>query len=144
MHIKAFNDSNMFVIPAKSSGSSSPLLQVIGITPGQIIIKKRIVKPRLCENYQAIADAQRDIAKLAVIERHHRTRNFGLGFVQDLGLKRGAIASSVVYYSHNLVVAGMDDLDMLTATKHISSIDGGLTVVNNQKLGQVCLSPLPD
>jgi adenine deaminase len=85
----------MFIIPTKPTGSSSPLLQVIGITPGQIIIKKKIVKPKICENYQAIADAQRDIAKFAVIERHHRTRNFGV-LVQDLGIKRGAIATSVV------------------------------------------------
>ena len=53
----------------------------------------------------------------AVIERHHKTGNVGLGFVQGLGLQRGAIASSVAHDSHNLIVAGMNNIDMLTARK---------------------------
>ncbi len=116
IHIKALDDSNMFVIPAKSNESflsSCSLLQVIGIMPGQIITQKIIVKPKLNEYHQAIADPKRDISKLAVIERHHKTGNLGLGFVQGLGIKRGAIASSVAHDSHNLVIAGMDDVDML-------------------------------
>jgi adenine deaminase len=60
-----------------------------------------------------VADEQRDLAKLAVIERHHMTGNVGLGFVQGLGINRGAIASSVAHDSHNLVVAGMNDVDMM-------------------------------
>ena|SRR5438067_9438660 len=83
----------------------------------------------------------RDIAKLAVIERHHRTGNLGRGFVQGLGLQRGAIASSVVHDSHNLVAAGMNDMDMLTAAKHILSIGGGLVVVNDEKV--TASLPLP-
>ena len=116
MRIKALDDPNMLTIPAKSTtSSSSSLLLVIEVVPGQIITKKRIIEPKLDEDYRPVADAKRDIAKLAVIERHHRTGNLGLGFVQGLGLKRGAIASSVAHDSHNLVVAGMNDLDMLTA-----------------------------
>ena len=125
MHIKSLDHPNMFSISGKSNGKSS-LLQVIGIIPGQIITQKRIIIPKIDENNRVIADAQRDIAKLAVIERHHRTGHFGLGFVQGLGLKRGAIASSVAHDSHNLVVAGMNDMDMLIAAKHISLIGGGL------------------
>ena len=144
IHIKVLDDSNMFVIPAKakkSLSSSCSLLQVIGITPGQIITKKLIIKPKINEYYQAIADSQRDITKLAVIERHHKTGNLGLGFVQGFGLKKGAIASSVAHDSHNLVVAGMSDEDMLIAAKHISSIGGGLVVVDDLKV-RACL-PLP-
>jgi adenine deaminase len=135
----------MFTIPAKSitssSSSSSSLILVIGVVPGQIITQKRIVESKVDEHYRPVADSERDIAKLAVIERHHRTGNIALGFVQGLGLKRGAIASSVAHDSHNLVVAGMNDMDMLAAAKHISSIAGGLAVVNNK---QVTASlPLP-
>jgi adenine deaminase len=93
------------------------------------------------EYNQVIADPDRDLAKLAVIERHHKTGNLGLGFVQGFGLKKGAIASSVAHDSHNLVVAGMSDEDMLIAAKHISSIGGGLVVVDNLKV-TACL-PLP-
>ena len=144
IHIKALDDSNMFVIPTKANESflsSCSLLQVIGITPGQIITQKIIVKPKLNEYHQAIANPKRDISKLAVIERHHKTGNLGLGFVQGLGIKRGAIASSVAHDSHNLVIAGMDDVDMLIAAKHLSSIGGGLTVVDNQKV--MASLPLP-
>jgi adenine deaminase len=139
IHIKGLDDPNMFAIP-KSTKCSTSLL-VIGVIPGQIITQKRIIEPKVNEDYCPVADAQRDIAKLAVIERHHRTGNLGLGFVQGLGLQRGAIASSVAHDSHNLVAAGMNDMDMLTAAKHILSIGGGLVVVNDE---QVTASlPLP-
>jgi adenine deaminase len=139
IHIKGLDDPNMFAIP-KSTKCSTSLL-VIGVIPGQIITQKLIIEPKVNEDYCPVADAQRDIAKLAVIERHHRTGNLGLGFVQGLGLQRGAIASSVAHDSHNLVAAGMNDMDMLTAAKHILSIGGGLVVVNDE---QVTASlPLP-
>jgi adenine deaminase len=129
MYIKSINDSNMFLIPTNSTTSSR--LQVIGVIPGQIITQKRIIPAKIDKKYGAVADTQRDLAKLAVIERHHRTGNIGLGFVQGLGLERGAIASSVAHDSHNIVVAGMNDNDMLIAVRYISSIGGGLAVAEN-------------
>ncbi|MFL6372890.1 MAG: adenine deaminase [Nitrososphaera sp.] len=131
IHIESIRDSNMFLIPPPNSGSLSSNIQVIGVIPGQIITKKLITHAKIDEKYGVVADAQRDLAKLAVIERHHETGNIGLGFVQGLGLERGAIASSVAHDSHNIVVAGMNDDDMLTAVRHISSIGGGLSVVEN-------------
>ena len=130
MYIKSISDSNMFVIPTNSTSTSS-CLQVIGVIPGQIITEKRIIPAKIDKKYGAVADTQRDLAKLAVIERHHRTGNIGLGFVQGLGLERGAIASSVAHDSHNIVVAGMNDNDMLIAVRYISSIGGGLAVAEN-------------
>ena len=152
MHIKTLDDPNMFTIPAKPKpkskskskpGAASPSssLLVIGVIPGQIITQNRIIEPKVDEYYRPVADAQRDIAKLAVIERHNRTGNLGLGFVQGFGLKMGAIASSVAHDSHNLVVSGMNDRDMLAAAKHISSIGGGLAVVNNEHV--LASLPLP-
>ena len=140
MHIKTVDDPNMFVIPANSTSTSS-LLQVIGVIPGQIITQKRIIQAKVDRKY-AVADAQRDLAKLAVIERHHRTGNIGLGFVQGLGLERGAIASSVAHDSHNIVVAGMNDIDMLIAARYISLIGGGLVVADNEKIAASLLLPI--
>jgi adenine deaminase len=140
INIKSISDSNMFVIPANSTTTSS-YLQVIGVIPGQIITEKRIIPAKIDKKNGAVADNQRDLAKLAVIERHHRTGNIGLGFVQGLGLERGAIASSVAHDSHNIVVAGMNDNDMLIAVRYISSIGGGLAVAEN---GYITASlPLP-
>src|SRR4029078_1940188 len=89
MHIKTLDDPNMFTVPAKAktANSSSLLLLVIGVIPGQIITQKRIIEPKVDEYYRPVADAHRNIAKLAVIERHHSTGNLGLGFIQGLGLK---------------------------------------------------------
>jgi adenine deaminase len=95
----------MFIIPAKSTIPSSSLLQMIGVVPRQIITQKRIIQARIDDDYYAVVDAQIDLAKLAVIELHHRTGNIGLGFVQGFDLEKGAIASSVAHDSHNLAVA---------------------------------------
>jgi adenine deaminase len=130
MYIKSVNDPNMFMIPTNSATATS-CLKVIGVIPGQIITQKRIIPAKSDKRYGVVADSQRDLAKVAVIERHHRTGNIGLGFVQGLGLERGAIASSVAHDSHNLVVAGMNDNDMLVAVQYISSIGGGLAVADN-------------
>jgi adenine deaminase len=144
MHIKSLENPNMLTIYADSksvSSSLSLLLQVIGVIPGQIITQKRVLQARINGNHEATADSSRDLAKLAVIERHHETGNVGLGFVQGLGIQRGAIASSVSHDSHNLVIAGMNDTDMLTAAKHVSAIGGGLSVVKDNEV--IASLPLP-
>ena len=142
IRIKTLDDPNIFSTPAKPTTSSSlASIQVIGVIPGQLITQKRVIRPKVNEDHQPLADTYRDIAKLAVIERHHKTGNIGLGFIQGLGLKTGAIVSSVAHDSHNLVVAGMNDMDMLTAAKHISLIGGGLAVVDNCQV--IASLPLP-
>ena len=132
----------MFIIPANSTIPSSSLLQMIGVVPRQIITQKRIIQARIDDDYYAVADAQIDLAKLAAIERHHKTGNIGLGFVQGFDLEKGtAIANGVAHDSHNLAVAGMNDMDMIIASRYISSIGGGLAVAYDK---QVTASlPLP-
>ena len=141
VHIKSLDNPNMFAIHTGSNDLLSQFMQVIGVIPGQIITQKRTLPARVNGQNEAIADATRDLAKLAVIERHHKTGNIGLGFVQGLGLERGAIASTVAHDSHNPVVAGMDDLDMLIAARDISSIGGGLSVVIDKQV--MANFPLP-
>ena len=88
-----------------------------------------------------MADIERDILKAAVVERHRGTGNVGLGLVRGFGLKRGAIASSYAHDSHNIVVVGASDQDMLAAVRHLESLQGGLTVVlDGEPLASV---PLP-
>jgi adenine deaminase len=67
-----------------------------------------------------------------VFERHAGTGNRGLGFIKGLGIKEGAVASTVAHDSHNLVVAGADDEDMLVASKTVVESEGGLVVVRNR------------
>lgn len=128
MHIKSLANPNMFEIIAEQDRK---LLRVIGVIPGQIITEKRTEEARIC-NGRVIANEHKNLAKLAVIERHRMTGN--IGFVQGLGLNKGAIASSVAHDSHNLVIAGMNDIDRMIVARHISSIGGGLAVAED---GQV-------
>ena len=101
---------------------------VIEIVPGQIITRRVDIHPRV-EDGRIIADPERDVVKLAVVERHHGTGNLGVGLVRGLGLRRGAIASSFAHDSHNIVVAGVSDPDMLAAVRHLADAGGGLTAV---------------
>ena len=104
--------------------------KVIGVIPGQIVTEKLNEEVKV-EDGLAVADVERDILKIAVIERHKGTGNTGLGFVRGFGLKRGAIASSVAHDSHNIIVVGTDDADMMAAVECVAAIGGGLAAVEN-------------
>lgn len=86
-------------------------------------------------------DIGKDIVKLAVFERHHHTGHVGLGFLGGYGLKKGAVASSIAHDSHNLIIAGTNDADMVLAGNCVRKNRGGLAVVVDGKLiGEL---PLP-
>ena len=79
-------------------------------------------------------DIKRDILKLAVIERHKNTGHKTVGFISGIGLKEGAVASSVSHDSHNIVVIGTNDEDMAAAVNHIIEIGGGCAAVCRGKI----------
>lgn len=115
-------------------------LRVICLVPGQLVTREEFDRA-LIQNGQVVADPARDILKMAVIERHHATGNVGLGFVRGFKLKSGAIGSSVGHDSHNIIVVGTNDDDMLSAARAIASMQGGFVAVDKgQVLGRV---PLP-
>jgi adenine deaminase len=103
-------------------------VRAIEIIPKEIKTHE-VVAPARTEGGVAISDPEHDIIKVAVVERHHASDNIGRGFVKGLGLKRGAIASSVSHDSHNIIVAGTSDEDMLEAVIDICRMKGGLTVI---------------
>jgi adenine deaminase len=86
-----------------------------------------------------VADAERDLAKIAVVERHLGSGRVGLGFVRGFTLRRGAIASSVAHDAHNLVVVGMNDASMAAAVRRLANRGGGIVVVD----GAEVLAELP-
>lgn len=75
-----------------------------------------------------------DILKIAVIERHHYTKNIGLGLIEGYGLKNAAVAMTVAHDSHNLIVVGDNDEDMLLAAKTLHDCEGGLCIVSNNQV----------
>ena len=83
-----------------------------------------------------------DHLKMAVIERHKGSKLVGVGIVKGLGLNSGAIATTVGHDSHNLIVAGVKDQDMLLAANEIQKMQGGLIVVKNGEILAVIELPI--
>jgi adenine deaminase len=114
-------------------------LRVIGVVADQLVTESLIDEPTVVDG-RAVADPGRDLLKMAVIERHRSSGAVGLGFVRGLGLKRGALASSIAHDHHNLVVVGADDESMLTAARRVAALGGGMAVADGGKrLAEVSL-----
>ena len=129
---------DQFHIPVPEGKSGE--VHVIEVMEHRIDTKRTTARPPMVDGMLQ-ADPEQDLAKVAIIERHQASGNIGLGFVRGFGLKRGALASSVGHDSHNLVVVGVNDEDMLAAAIDIVKARGGLTVVQDgQVLARV---PLP-
>jgi adenine deaminase len=102
--------------------------RVIGIVEDQLLTTAHVEEVRL-EDGVAVADPDRDMLRLSVIERHRATGNVGMGFVRGFGLRRGAMASSVANDCHNLIVVAADDDDGLLAARAVADMGGGIAVV---------------
>jgi adenine deaminase len=75
-----------------------------------------------------VADPSRDLLKMMVFERHGGRGDFGIGFLQGFGLRKGAIAGTVAHDHHNLVCIGADDAAMMCAARTVAAMGGGLAV----------------
>jgi adenine deaminase len=114
--------------------------RVIGVVPNQIITKALQLLPKIVEG-KVVSDVDRDILKMAVVERHKATGNVGLGLGQGFGLRCGAIASSVAHDSHNIAIVGVSDEEMRTAVLAVKHMGGGLVAVAKGKV--LASLPLP-
>jgi adenine deaminase len=115
-------------------------MRVIGLVPGQIVTDSLVEEPAV-EDGLAVADPGSDLAKIAVVERHHGTGRIGLGFVRGFGLRSGAFGTTVSHDAHNIVVVGMNDGDMLRAIQRLVELGGGEVVVEGR--GVRAELPLP-
>jgi adenine deaminase len=124
-----------FAIPA--AGKRAHVIQVI---PEQIVTRD-IIEEVTTRNGYLVAAPERDILKIAVVERHKSTNNVGVGLVKGFGLREGALASSIAHDSHNVVVVGATDAEMLLAARAVVEMGGGVCAVKGDKvLGRL---PLP-
>ncbi len=114
--------------------------RVIGVIPDQIVTDSLVEEPTL-EDGHVVADPSRDLAKIAVIERHLGTGRMGLGLVRGFGLRSGALASTFSHDAHNIVVVGVEDQDMARAVARLTEIGGGVVVVEDR--GVRAELPLP-
>ena len=112
---------------------------VIGIEPGKIITH-HLIEDMPVSGGHKLADPARDLAKIAVIERHGKNGNIATGFVRGFELKRGAIASTVCHDHHNIAVVGVSETDMAVAANRLREIEGGFVVALDGKvLAEVAL-----
>ncbi len=106
---------------------------ILGLVPGEITT--------VDAGYSDRIDAEYDVLKIAVVERHKNTRHIGIGFIQGYGLKSGAVATSISHDSHNIIVVGTSEAEMAAAANRVAELGGGIVVWNN---GQAAAElPLP-
>jgi adenine deaminase len=145
---ESFKDERVYgsvrIAPYQAGDLRIPLrgsrAHVIGIRPHSVETDHLIENVGVKDGCFSFADSP-GIHKIAVFERHGVSGNIGLGLIKGFGLKDGAIASTVAHDSHNLIVIGDNDDDMLAAVAEIEAIQGGVTLVSS---GKVMVSlPLP-
>lgn len=106
---------------------------VIGLLPHNLVTEKLIRKVDL-ENNEFKFNKNIDILKLVVVERHTDKKSIGLGLVENFKLKNGAIASTVAHDSHNIIVVGDNDEDIINAVDEIKRIGGGLAISSDNEI----------
>jgi adenine deaminase len=120
--------------------SNGEPIRVIGLVPDQVVTDLLVERPAVADG-AAVSDVARDLAKIAVVERHLATGRVGVGFVRGSGLNRGALASTVAHDAHNIVVLGVSDDDMLAAVARTAELGGGIVAVADGRVLAEC--PLP-
>jgi len=108
--------------------------RVIDMVAHELITRERIEEWKELPDVAKGVDVSRDIVKLAAIERHKNTGHVGLGFLGKYGLKKGAVATSIGHDSHNLVIAGVTDEDMVLAGNRVIENGGGLAIALDGKV----------
>jgi adenine deaminase len=118
-------EASAFAIPA----GGGPV-RVIELVPDQLLTGSAVESPLISDGL-AVADPARDMAKIAVVERHHASGRVGCGFVRGFGLREGAFASTVSHDAHNLIVVGVSDADMEACARRLAELGGGLVAVRD-------------
>ncbi len=103
---------------------------MIGIIEGKIITEHLTAQITPVDGDKA-PDPARDLAKIAVIERHGKSGRRAVGFVKGFGMTSGAIAATVCHDHHNIVVTGVDHADMACAVRRLGELQGGFVVVQD-------------
>jgi adenine deaminase len=109
----------------------SARVRAIGMVPGALATEHRVIDDVPVRDGAVPAAPDLDLAKAASIERHGGSGSIGLGFVQGLGLQRGAVATTVAHDNHNLFVVGTNDGDMLVAVERLAAAGGGMIAVED-------------
>lgn len=110
---------------------NSDKVRVIGIEPHNVTTSSLVRKVNVKDGEYVKTDG---ISKICVIERHKSTGKIGIGLIEGYGITNGAVAISISHDSHNIIVCGDNDKDMLLAVNEIKRVGGGMTAVHNGKV----------
>jgi adenine deaminase len=108
-------------------------MNVIGMIPDQVITERFIEEPKVVDGL-VVPDIGRDIVKVAIIERHNASEPRSVGFVKGMGIKEGAMVSSIAHDSHNIVAVATNDSDLIQAAIQIVRMQGGIALVKDGKV----------
>ena len=115
--------------------------EVIGALDGQLITEKIQMLPKK-ENGFYISDVEKDVLKIAVVNRYNEAP-VSKAFIHNFGLKKGAIASSVAHDSHNIIAVGTDDQSICDAVNLIIQSKGGISLADHSNPAVNKILPLP-
>lgn len=134
------NQFNALPITAESLflAPTGKRMRVIVAEDGQLQTNVLLAEPHL-ENGSAVSDPDNDILKIVVYNRYHPAKQ-AIGFIKGIGLKRGAIASTVAHDSHNIVATGVSDQEIASAINHLIDCKGGIVACDGKKME---ILPLP-
>lgn len=117
------NSINMREVTVEDISCKGQAKQVIGLVPGEIITTDAGV----AKDY----DLENDIIKAVVIESHKGTMHMGTAYLKGMGLKKGAVGTTVAHDSHYMILAGTNDEDIAKAANEIAKMQGGKIYVEN-------------
>ena len=133
---KVLNSFNVkdFNIDRLKLNLKSKKVNVIEIIPGGVVTKSAVEEVEIDEKGDFLYISNKDIVKIAVVERHNGTGNVSVGLLKGYGIKSGAAAISIAHDSHNIIVSGTNNEDMAKAVKELTSQGGGVVLVENGKV----------
>ena len=120
---KVTNSINMREVLLSDIECSGINKQVIGLIPGELITTN--------EGISSDYDLDNDIIKAVVIESHKGTMHIGIAYIKGMGLKKGAVGTTVAHDSHCMILAGTNDLDIVVAANNLAKMQGGKIYVEN-------------
>ena len=127
-HVKDFSKEKLR-LPINSNKAYA-----INILPGGVVTSKEVVTINRDENNEFVYESDKDVVKVAVVERHENTGNVAVALLRGYGIKEGAIALSIAHDSHNIIVVGVNDHDMAFAVEELIKQGGGIVLVKDEKV----------
>jgi len=109
-------------------------VKTMNICPDGVLTKAGVEEIELDDKGDFVYNKDKDIVKIAVVERHHATGNVGVAFLKEFGIKEGAIALSVAHDSHNIIAVGTSNAQIAMAVNEVIKMTGGIAIVHKDEV----------